>query len=122
MRVGVWVQVLHRFLRYNKRPPPGGRKLQLQLPETSTPGLGILINHLIKRLKFQTTFGGPMTADTRNTVTDQPQRNIVARTIGEQAVLAVIGGGPGQRGPWPYVTGIPNLDFDMVAPLPNICQ
>ncbi len=63
-----------------------------------------------------------MTADTRNTMTDQPQRSIVARTIGEQAVLAVIGGGSGQRGPWPYVTGIPNLDFDMVAPLPNICQ
>ena len=28
-----------------------------------------------------------MTADTRNTMTDQPQRSIVARTIGEQAVL-----------------------------------
>ena len=60
-----------------------------------------------------------MTEDARNTMTDQPQRSIVARTIGEQAVLSVIGGGPGQRGPWPYVTGIPNLDFDMVGPPPQ---
>ena len=52
-------------------------------------------------------------------MTEQPQRSIVARTIGEQAVLAVIGAGPGQRGPWSYVTGIPNLDFDMVGPPPQ---
>ncbi len=60
-----------------------------------------------------------MTEDARNTMTDRLQRSIVARTIGEQAVLSVIGGGPGQRGPWPYVTGIPNLDFDMVGPPPQ---
>ncbi len=60
-----------------------------------------------------------MTEDARNTMTDQLQRSIVARTIGDQAVLSVIGGGPGQGGPWPYVTGIPNLDFDMVGPPPQ---
>ena len=60
-----------------------------------------------------------MTEDARNTMTDRLQRSIVARTIGEQAVLSVIGGGLGQRGPWPYVTGIPNLDFDMVGPPPQ---
>jgi hypothetical protein len=60
-----------------------------------------------------------MTEDARSTKTDQLQRSMVARTIGEQAVLTVIGGGPGQRGPWPYVIGIPNLDFDMVGPPPQ---
>ena len=60
-----------------------------------------------------------MTEDARNAMTDQLPRNIVARTIGEQAVLTVIGDGPGQRGPWPYVTGIPNLNFDIVGPPPQ---
>ncbi len=60
-----------------------------------------------------------MTEDARTARADQPQRSIIARTIGEQAVLAVIDAGPGQRGPWSYVTGIPNRDFDIVAPPPQ---
>jgi hypothetical protein len=60
-----------------------------------------------------------MTEDTRTTVTDQLQRNIVARPIGEQSVFTVIGAGPGQRGPWSFVAGIPNLDLDMVGPPPQ---
>ena len=39
-----------------------------------------------------------MTEDARNTMTDRLQRSIVARTIGEQAVLSVIGGGPDKGG------------------------
>ena len=57
-----------------------------------------------------------MTEDARTTMTTQPERNIVARPIGEGAVQTVIGAGPGQRGPWSFVTGIPNLDVDMVGP------
>ncbi|MFQ6025966.1 MAG: hypothetical protein ACE5Q6_00465 [Dehalococcoidia bacterium] len=60
-----------------------------------------------------------MTQDARNATTDQPQRNIVARPIGESEVLTVIGAGPGQRGPWPFVTGIPNLDVDIAGPPPQ---
>jgi hypothetical protein len=60
-----------------------------------------------------------MTDDTRTTMTDQLQRNIVARPIGEQSVLTVIGAGLGQRGPWSFVAGIPNLDLDMVGPPPQ---
>jgi hypothetical protein len=60
-----------------------------------------------------------MTEDTRTTMTDRPQQNIVARSIGEQSVLTVIGAGSGQRGPWSFVAGIPNLDLDMVGPPPQ---
>ena len=57
-----------------------------------------------------------MTEDPRTTMAAQPQRNIIARPIGEQAVHTVIGAAPGQRGPWSFLTGIPNLDSDMVGP------
>ena len=60
-----------------------------------------------------------MTDDARTTMTSPPQSNIVARPIGVDAVNTVIGIGPGQRGPWSYITGIPNLDFDMVGPPPQ---
>jgi hypothetical protein len=60
-----------------------------------------------------------MTEDTRTTMTGQLQRNIIAQLIGEQSVLTVIGAGPGQRGPWSFVAGIPNLDLDMVGPPPQ---
>jgi uncharacterized OsmC-like protein len=49
----------------------------------------------------------------------QLQRNIVAQPMGEDAVLTVIGPAPGQRGPWSFVTGIPNLNFDLVEPPPQ---
>ncbi len=57
-----------------------------------------------------------MTEDAHTTMTDQLQRNIVARPIGENAVLTVIGPDAGQRGPWSFVTGIPNPDTDLVGP------
>jgi hypothetical protein len=60
-----------------------------------------------------------MTEETRATTEDRLQRNIVARPIGEQSVLTVIGAGSGQRGPWSFVAGIPNPDLDMVGPPPQ---
>ena len=52
-------------------------------------------------------------------MTNQIQPNIVARPIGMEAVLTVVGAGPGPRGPWSFVTGIPNPNFDMVGPPPQ---
>ena len=60
-----------------------------------------------------------MTEDARTTGTETFQRNIVARPIGGESVLTVIGAGLGQRGPWSFVTGIPNPDFDMMGPPPQ---
>ncbi len=52
-------------------------------------------------------------------MTDQIQASIVARPVGKEAVLTVVGAGPGPRGPWSFVTGIPNPSFDMVGPPPQ---
>jgi hypothetical protein len=60
-----------------------------------------------------------MAEDTRTTMTDRLQRTFVARPIGEQSVLTVIGAGPDRRGPWSFVAGIPNPDLDMVGPPPQ---
>ena len=60
-----------------------------------------------------------MTDDAHTTMSPPLQRNIVARPIGVDAVNTVIGAGPGQRGPWCFVTGIPNRDSDMVGPPPQ---
>ncbi len=60
-----------------------------------------------------------MTEDTSTAMPTQLQRNIVARPIGEYAVHTTIGAEPGQRGPWSFVTGIPNLQLDMVGPPPQ---
>ncbi len=57
-----------------------------------------------------------MTEEAHTSMTDQLQRNIVARPIGENAVLTVVGASPGQRGPWSFVTGIPNPDLDIAGP------
>jgi len=57
-----------------------------------------------------------MTEDAQTTTTDQLQRNIVARPLGQESVITTIGVVPGQRGPWSLVTGIPNLEADMVGP------
>ncbi len=57
-----------------------------------------------------------MTEDARTTMTDQHQRSIVARPLGQESVITTIGVVPGQRGPWSFVTGIPNLEADMVGP------
>jgi len=42
--------------------------------------------------------------------------NIFARPVGKNSVVAVVGAGAAQNGPWSYVTGIPNPDSDMVGP------
>ena len=47
-----------------------------------------------------------------------PDRNIVSRVVDGQSVLTVIGVVPGQRGPWPVVTGIFNGEADMPGPPP----
>ena len=60
-----------------------------------------------------------MTEDARKTVTDRFHRNIVASPLGKESVITTIGVGPGQRGPWSLVTGIPNLEVDMVGPPPQ---
>ncbi len=60
-----------------------------------------------------------MTEDARTTMTDQFQRNIVARSLGNDSVITTIGVGSGQRGPWSLVTGIPNLEADIVGPPPQ---
>ncbi len=52
-------------------------------------------------------------------MTGQIQPNIIARPIGKEAVLTVVGAGPGPRGPWSFVTGIPNPGLDMVGPPPQ---
>ena len=49
----------------------------------------------------------------------QPQRNIISRPVGEDTVLTLIGAGAGGRGPWPFVTGIPNLSSDISGPPPQ---
>ena len=50
---------------------------------------------------------------------EQIHPNIVARTVGKESVLTVVGAAPDARGPWSFVTGIPNPDFDMVGPPPQ---
>ena len=57
-----------------------------------------------------------MTEDARTTMTAQPQPNIIARPIGDAAVHTLIGAIPGQKGPWSFLTGIPNPDSDVVGP------
>ncbi len=60
-----------------------------------------------------------MTEDARIAMPDQFQRNIVARSLGNDSVITTIGIESGQRGPWSLVTGIPNLEADVVAPSPQ---
>ena len=52
-------------------------------------------------------------------MTDQNQPGIIARLVGKDAALTVVGAGPGPRGPWSFVTGIPNSGSDMVGPPPE---
>ena len=51
--------------------------------------------------------------------TAQPGRTLGARPIGGNAVLTVIGVGPGQPGPWPFISGIPNPETGLVGPPPE---
>lgn len=57
-----------------------------------------------------------MTEDANTTTTETLQRNILARPLGTESVLTVVGAGPGGRGPWSFVTGIPNPNSDIVGP------
>ena len=55
---------------------------------------------------------------------EQIHPNIVARTVGKESVLTVVGAAPvgaapDARGPWSFITGIPNPGFDMVGPPPQ---
>ena len=43
-------------------------------------------------------------------------RTIVSRPIGKDTVLTLIGAADQTRGPWPFVTGIPNLNADLAGP------
>ncbi|PKB72393.1 MAG: hypothetical protein BZY87_00130 [SAR202 cluster bacterium Io17-Chloro-G6] len=60
-----------------------------------------------------------MVEGTRMGKTGQDQPNIFARPIGTEAALTVVGAGPGPRGPWSIVTGIPNSNSDMLGPPPQ---
>ena len=46
----------------------------------------------------------------------QPQPSIVARPVDPRTVLTLAGIGAGGRGPWPFVTGIPNGEGDISGP------
>ena len=46
----------------------------------------------------------------------QPQPSIVARPVDPRTVLTRAGMGGGGRGPWPFVTGIPNSNADIAGP------
>ena len=59
---------------------------------------------------------GTMAQQNAPPVSLETPRTIVSRPVGSNAVLTVIGSGDHTRGPWPYVTGVPNLNADMVGP------
>lgn len=46
----------------------------------------------------------------------ETHRSIVSRPVGGDTVLTLIGAGDNTRGPWPFVTGIPNLKSDLAGP------
>ena len=50
---------------------------------------------------------------------DQIHPNIVSRPVGRESVLTVVGAAPYARGPWSFITGIPNPGYDMVGPPPQ---
>ena len=47
---------------------------------------------------------------------DQVQPNIIARPVGRESVLTVVGAQPGSGGPWSFVTGIPHTGLDILGP------
>ena len=46
----------------------------------------------------------------------ETRRTIVSRPVGSDTVVTLIGAGDQSRGPWPFVTGIPNLGADLAGP------
>ena len=57
-----------------------------------------------------------MTQNSAPPVSLETRRNIVARPVGNETVLTLIGAGDHTRGPWPFVTGIPNPNTDLAGP------
>ena len=57
-----------------------------------------------------------MTQQNAPPVSLEIRRSIVSRPVGNNTVLTLIGAGDHQRGPWPFITGIPNLNADMAGP------
>ena len=47
---------------------------------------------------------------------NQPRPSIVSRLVDRQTVVTLAGIGAGGRGPWPFVTGIPNGKGDIGGP------
>ena len=46
----------------------------------------------------------------------QPRPSIVSRPVDQRTVVTLTGIGAGGRGPWPFVTGIPNDKADIGGP------
>jgi len=57
-----------------------------------------------------------MTQPNSPPVSLETHRSIVSRPVGNNTVLTLIGAGDQSRGPWPFITGIPNLSADMAGP------
>ncbi len=57
-----------------------------------------------------------MTQNHAPPVSLETRRSIVARPVGNDTVLTLIGSGDHTRGPWPFVTGIPSLNADLAGP------
>lgn len=46
----------------------------------------------------------------------RPRPSIVSRLVDQRTVVTLAGIGAGGRGPWPFVTGIPNYKADIGGP------
>ena len=57
-----------------------------------------------------------MTSNNAPAVSLEVPRTIVSRPVGGDTVLTLIGAGDRSRGPWPFVTGIPNPANDLAGP------
>ena len=57
-----------------------------------------------------------MTQNNAPPVSLETPRTIVSRPVGSDTVLTLVGAGDHSRGPWPFVTGIPNLAADLAGP------
>lgn len=49
----------------------------------------------------------------------QSKPGIIARPVGNDAILTVVGAAPGLAGPWSYVTGMQNSNSDIPGPPPQ---
>ena len=46
----------------------------------------------------------------------QPRPSIVSQLLDQRTAVTLAGIGAGDRGPWPFVTGIPNDKADLAGP------